>query len=88
MVARATNVLITAGSSGAGTFTIQVAMVLGATVAVTTRSDRKAEETGIVDRVGVPAPFLKARTPVATPEHPRLRVAFGHVIAPNAHDGA
>ena len=37
------NVLITAGSSGAGTFTIQVAKVLGANVAVTTRSDGKAD---------------------------------------------
>ena len=37
------HVLVTAGSSGAGTFTIQVAKLLGATVAATTRSDEKAE---------------------------------------------
>ena len=37
------HVLITAGSSGAGTFTIQVAKLLGAHVATTTRSDGKAE---------------------------------------------
>ncbi len=37
------NVLITAASSGAGTFTIQVAKALGANVAATTRSDRKAD---------------------------------------------
>ena len=36
------HVLVTAGSSGAGTFTIQVAKVLGAHVAATTRSDGKA----------------------------------------------
>ena len=37
------HVLIAAGSSGAGTFTIQVAKVLGARVATTTRSNAKAE---------------------------------------------
>ena len=37
------HVLITAGSSGAGTFTVQVAKALGARVAVTTRSDQKAD---------------------------------------------
>ena len=37
------NVLVTAASSGAGTFTVQVAKALGANVAATTRSDTKAE---------------------------------------------
>ena len=37
------HVLITAASSGAGTFTVQVAKALGARVAVTTRSDKKAD---------------------------------------------
>ena len=37
------HVLVTAGSSGAGSFTVQVAKALGATVAATTRSDAKVD---------------------------------------------
>ena len=37
------HVLVTAGSSGAGSFTVQVAKALGAKVAATTRSDNKVD---------------------------------------------